>query len=113
MRDLWKVDLSKADVVAVYGLHPIMKQLGKKMKAELKPGSIVGMFNFLWCALLIYWFRPRIVTHFDLYVLHCISCSVQCVYDSRVETNKRKYKSCTYLFDPGKFSSMYTEKIEF
>ncbi len=42
MQDLWKVDLSRADVVAVYGLHPIMKQLGKKMKAELKPGSIVG-----------------------------------------------------------------------
>jgi len=41
IKDLWKVDLSKADVVAVYGLHPIMKQLGKKMKAELKPGSIV------------------------------------------------------------------------
>mmetsp|Transcript_4824 Transcript_4824/g.7278 ORF Transcript_4824/g.7278 Transcript_4824/m.7278 type:complete len:92 (-) Transcript_4824:497-772(-) len=41
MQDLWAVDLSKADVVAVYGLHPIMKRLGAKMKSELKPGAIV------------------------------------------------------------------------
>uniref|UniRef100_A0A7S4K0N9 Methyltransferase domain-containing protein n=1 Tax=Odontella aurita TaxID=265563 RepID=A0A7S4K0N9_9STRA len=42
LRDLWKVDLSNnVDVVAVYGLQPIMKDLGGKMKSELKPGSIV------------------------------------------------------------------------
>uniref|UniRef100_A0A7S3V4K3 DOT1 domain-containing protein n=1 Tax=Chaetoceros debilis TaxID=122233 RepID=A0A7S3V4K3_9STRA len=41
MQDLWSVDLTKADVVAVYGLYPIMDKLGKKMKSELRPGSIV------------------------------------------------------------------------
>mmetsp|Transcript_2267 Transcript_2267/g.3177 ORF Transcript_2267/g.3177 Transcript_2267/m.3177 type:complete len:116 (-) Transcript_2267:250-597(-) len=41
LRDLWKVDLSNVDVVAVYGLHPIMGKLGEKMKQELSPGSLV------------------------------------------------------------------------
>lgn len=39
--DLWKIQLRKYDVVAVYGLNPIMERLGAKMKQELKPGSIV------------------------------------------------------------------------
>ena len=42
MRDLWTVDLSNADVIAVYGLHPIMGKLGKKMENELKHGCVVG-----------------------------------------------------------------------
>lgn len=42
LRDLWKVDrLQDVDVVAVYGLGPIMEPLGKKLKAELRPGAIV------------------------------------------------------------------------
>jgi len=41
LRDLWSVDLSNADVVAVYGLHPIMDDLGKKMRREMKSGSYV------------------------------------------------------------------------
>lgn len=41
IKNLWKVDLTKVDVVAVYGLHPIMKDLGVKLKKELQPGSIV------------------------------------------------------------------------
>jgi hypothetical protein len=41
IKDLWKVDLSNVDVVAVYGLNPIMKDLGTKMKEELQPGSVV------------------------------------------------------------------------
>lgn len=41
LRDLWKVDLRDVDVVAVYGLQPIMQDLGVKMKAELKPGAVV------------------------------------------------------------------------
>lgn len=41
MRDLWKVDLSNVDVVAVYGLNPIMDKLGKKLQEELKPGTVV------------------------------------------------------------------------
>ncbi|CAB9525410.1 Protein FAM173B [Seminavis robusta] len=40
-RDIWKVDLQQADVVAVYGLGPIMEPLGVKLRDELKPGSIV------------------------------------------------------------------------
>ena len=35
------MDLSQVDVVAVYGLHPIMKDLGVKLQRELQPGSIV------------------------------------------------------------------------
>ena len=41
IRDLWKVPLNDVDVVAVYGLQPIMKDLGKKLQAELRPGSLV------------------------------------------------------------------------
>eukprot|EP00546_Thalassionema_frauenfeldii_P003952 CAMPEP_0178922622 /NCGR_PEP_ID=MMETSP0786-20121207/16259_1 /TAXON_ID=186022 /ORGANISM="Thalassionema frauenfeldii, Strain CCMP 1798" /LENGTH=209 /DNA_ID=CAMNT_0020597013 /DNA_START=98 /DNA_END=727 /DNA_ORIENTATION=+ len=41
MKDLWKADLSKADAVAVYGLYPMMTELGVKLKKELRPGSIV------------------------------------------------------------------------
>jgi SAM-dependent methyltransferase len=40
-RDLWKIQLRNYDVVAVYGLAPIMDRLGAKMREELKPGSIV------------------------------------------------------------------------
>lgn len=39
--DLWNIKLHNYDVVAVYGLYPIMDRLGKKLQAELKPGSIV------------------------------------------------------------------------
>ncbi|KAL7456401.1 hypothetical protein ACHAWC_008286 [Mediolabrus comicus] len=39
--DLWKIRLHNFDVVAVYGLYPIMERLGKKLQQELKPGSIV------------------------------------------------------------------------
>lgn len=41
LQDLWTIDLSTLDVVAVYGLHPIMQDLGEKMKVELRPGSLV------------------------------------------------------------------------
>ena len=41
MRDLWKVELKEVDVVAIYGLQPIMKDLGRKLQQELRPGSIV------------------------------------------------------------------------
>ena len=41
MGDLWRTNLSRFDVVAVYGLSPIMDQLGCKLKEELRPGSIV------------------------------------------------------------------------
>ena len=38
---MWKVDLSGTDVIAVYGLHPIMDKLGEKIKDEATPGTIV------------------------------------------------------------------------
>lgn len=41
MNDLWKVNLSNVDVLAMYGLQPIMKDLGGKLQNELRPGSIV------------------------------------------------------------------------
>ena len=41
LRDIWSLNLSNVDVIAVYGLSPIMKQLGKKLQNELQPGSIV------------------------------------------------------------------------
>lgn len=41
MTDLWKTKLHDYDVVAVYGLSPIMQRLGVKLKDELRPGAII------------------------------------------------------------------------
>lgn len=41
MTDLWKTKLHDYDVVAVYGLSPIMQRLGEKLKDELQPGAII------------------------------------------------------------------------
>jgi hypothetical protein len=41
MQDLWKINLSKSHIIAVYGLHPIMDRLGQKMANELPEGAIV------------------------------------------------------------------------
>jgi hypothetical protein len=41
MTDLWNTKLHAYDVVAVYGLSPIMQRLGEKLKDELQPGSII------------------------------------------------------------------------
>jgi hypothetical protein len=48
LQDLWNVQLEDVDVVAVYGLDPIMNELGKKLQKELKPGSVVlsNVFSF-------------------------------------------------------------------
>jgi SAM-dependent methyltransferase len=40
-KDMWKVDLRQVDVCCVYGLTPIMTDLGNKLKNELRPGSFV------------------------------------------------------------------------
>ena len=40
-KDLWEVNLSNVDVIAVYGLYPIMDRLGKKIEKEATPGSII------------------------------------------------------------------------
>ena len=39
--DLWKTKLHNYDVVALYGLYPIMGRLGKKLQDELKHDAIV------------------------------------------------------------------------
>jgi hypothetical protein len=39
--DFWKVSCADADVVAVYGLHPIMDRVGEKLREELQPGALV------------------------------------------------------------------------
>ncbi|EEC48937.1 predicted protein [Phaeodactylum tricornutum CCAP 1055/1] len=46
--DLWNVDLRRANVVTVYGLGPIMKDLGTKLENELSPGSFIlsNVFTF-------------------------------------------------------------------
>ncbi len=38
-KSFWKTDLSSYNIVAVYGIPYIMKQLGKKLGRELKPGA--------------------------------------------------------------------------
>lgn len=46
--DFWNEDLSPYDIVTIYGMSSIMKQLQEKLKAELKPGSRVlsSIFHF-------------------------------------------------------------------
>ena len=38
-RDLWKVNLSEADIVFVFLMPRIMQKLKEKMEKELKPGA--------------------------------------------------------------------------
>lgn len=45
-QNFWKVDLSKADVVVVYGINYIMRSLEKKLKKELKTGARVISYAF-------------------------------------------------------------------
>lgn len=47
-RSFWKEDLSRFDVVYVFGFTPIMKRLGKKLKRDLRPGALVvsNIFKF-------------------------------------------------------------------
>ncbi len=48
MGNLWKENLSEVDVLIVYGLFPIMNELGSKVRGEMKEGSIVcsNVFKF-------------------------------------------------------------------
>lgn len=39
--NFWKKDLSEADVVVVFGIFYMMEKLENKLRAELKPGSVV------------------------------------------------------------------------
>ncbi len=44
----WHADLSKFDIVTVYGIGKIMEPLGEKLKRELKPGAkiISNVYQF-------------------------------------------------------------------
>ena len=39
--NLWNADLSKSDVILVYGLSPIMDRLSAKLMKEIKPDTLV------------------------------------------------------------------------
>jgi len=41
LKSFWKADLREADVIVVFGIGHIMNKLERKLKNELKPGSIV------------------------------------------------------------------------
>lgn len=45
-KNLWQTDFSPYDVVALFGIPYIMKDLGDKLLAELKPGARVVSNNF-------------------------------------------------------------------
>jgi SAM-dependent methyltransferase len=46
-RNFWKVDLSHADVIFCYLFPDVMQALSSKLKAELKPGTVVVSCNFV------------------------------------------------------------------
>lgn len=41
MQSYWNIDLGEYDVISVYGITYIMEGLEKKLRAELRPGTIV------------------------------------------------------------------------
>lgn len=47
-RSFWQADLSKYNIIIVFGIDHIMKRLGKKLKKELNTGSkiLVNIFPF-------------------------------------------------------------------
>ncbi|MBI4138187.1 MAG: class I SAM-dependent methyltransferase [Candidatus Wildermuthbacteria bacterium] len=45
-RNFWSIDFSPFDVVIVFGVSTIMKQLEEKLKKELKPGARVVSNSF-------------------------------------------------------------------
>lgn len=46
LKDLWKTDLSKYDVITLYGNFPMMSRLEKKLQKELPPGARVISNHF-------------------------------------------------------------------
>lgn len=46
-KNLWNADLSNADIVFVYLLPWRMEKLAKKLKKELKPGSLIISNSFI------------------------------------------------------------------
>lgn len=46
MKNFWEADLTRADVVFCYLFPDVMPQLSRKLRKELKPGSVVVSCNF-------------------------------------------------------------------
>ncbi len=46
LANMWSVDYSAFDIVVIYGLSRIMKDMEKKLKKELKPNSIIVSVAF-------------------------------------------------------------------
>jgi hypothetical protein len=46
LRNFWNADLSEADVVFCYLFPDVMRDLGAKLKSDLKPGAVVVSCNF-------------------------------------------------------------------
>lgn len=46
LRNFWKADLSKADVIFCYLYPDVMRDLSKKLRKELRPGAVVVSCNF-------------------------------------------------------------------
>lgn len=44
--DLWRADLSAADVVFIYGMPHLMRRFEAKLRAELKPGARVVSVDY-------------------------------------------------------------------
>lgn len=46
MKSFWNEDLSKYNKVMAYGMRHMLKDLGDKLKKELKPGSLIVLNTF-------------------------------------------------------------------
>jgi SAM-dependent methyltransferase len=46
LRNFWNADLSEVDVVFCYLFPDVMRDLGAKLKSDLKPGAVVVSCNF-------------------------------------------------------------------
>lgn len=46
LKDLWRTDLSKYDVITLYGNFPMMPRLERKLQKELRPGARVISNHF-------------------------------------------------------------------
>lgn len=41
LADFWEEDLSRYDIVTIYGMAALMEKLEKKLRMELRPGTVV------------------------------------------------------------------------
>lgn len=45
-KSLWDADISSFDIVTLFGIRKIMKELGEKLDKELKPGAKIVSYGF-------------------------------------------------------------------